>query len=153
MVFEEKERKEMSEWQTKVWGKTRCLVDTPFYSKHELELEAGGFCSCHMHNQRMNKFIVKSGVVRIVWVFAWKIHSIDMTEGMYLEIASLVPHQFQILASGKMTEEYAPDRNGIVKISDIIRLTKGNKIEDLEHMRDTVGILKYDGTFWEENAP
>lgn len=138
----------MNDWQGKIWGNTKCLVESPFYSRHELELEVGGVCSFHFHNNRANLFKIESGIVRIVWVYAWRIESVILTSGNHYDIPSLVPHQFQIFESGKMFEVYYSDRGGEVENGDIVRLTHGCKV-DVEHMRSTVGIIKSDGNFWE----
>ncbi len=39
-------------WVDKAWGRTRELVDSEFYSKHELEVHVGGYCSIHYHRHR-----------------------------------------------------------------------------------------------------
>lgn len=138
-------------WEDKVWGRTKQGILTPRWSYHFLEVVAGGYCSFHYHLERANRFFVESGVIRIVWCFGWKVESQILSADNTLTIESLVPHQFQVLESGKMTEEYWPDRGGFVHDGDITRLTKGNKIDDqrLDFIRDTIGILKHDGTFWE----
>ena len=138
----------ITDWQSKVWGKTRCLEDYSFYSKHELEIISGGYCSFHFHKERSNIFHVVSGAIRIVWSYGWKIESTVLTSNCCCKMHSLIPHQFQVLESGKIYEIYIPDRGGEVRNEDIIRLTHGSKI-DVERFIDTVGILKEDGTFWE----
>ena len=148
MVGNKTRGEEMNDWQTKIWGKTRCLIESPFYSEHELEVEEGGVCSCHFHKSRGNHFIVKSGAVRIVWGYGWKVESVVLTSGMVGTIPSLVPHPFQCFQSGIMEESYHPDRGGVVLDSDIIRLTTGCKV-DTDILRDTVGIIKSDGKYWE----
>lgn len=140
-------RFEMSNWQIKIWGKTRCLVDNSFYSEHELHLETGGICSCHYHQHRANLFCVESGIVKIVWAFAWGMSSKILTPGNTHVVPSLVTHQFQCIKQGTMKEVYFPDRGGVVSNSDIIRLTQGVKIDfDLE---ENLGIIKSDGQYWE----
>lgn len=138
----------MSDWETKIWGKTRCLINTPYYSEHKLELEAGGVCSCHYHKHRANCFCVESGSVTIIQVFAWKIESEVLTPGMVFDVPSLVPHQFQCTSSGVMREIYYPDRGGIVSDSDIIRLSQGVKV-DSEFLKSTIGVVASNGYFWE----
>lgn len=136
-------------WDVKAWGETRCLINTSLYSQHELMLNEGGFCSFHYHVGRANRFFLKAGMVRLVWCYGWEIHSVVLMPENNFDIPSRVPHQFQVLKTGRMIEEYYPDRGGKVQNDDIIRLTKGNKIDDIDHIQDTVGILKEDGSFWE----
>lgn len=138
----------MTDWQAKIWGSTKCLEESVFYSRHELILKAGGYCSFHFHKERANLFHIEYGVVRIVWVYAWRIESTLLSSGNHYDIPSLVPHQFQILEDGKMFEVYYPDRGGEVDNGDIVRLTHGSMV-DVEHIKDTVGIIKEDGSFWE----
>jgi len=112
-------------WAEKVWGRTRCTHCSDLYSRHELEVEMGGYCSFHFHNERANRFTVESGIVRVVCAFGWKICYKDLTAGNVLDVPSMVPHQFQVLEKGVMVEEYYPDRGDIVDDSDIIRLSVG----------------------------
>ena len=84
-----------SEWEQKIWGKTRCVEhDEGKYSKHELQVEKGGFCSVHWHSNKLNKFILKSGQVRIVWSYAWAIHWCDLELDSEFVMPSKIPHQF-----------------------------------------------------------
>lgn len=115
-------------WQEKIWGRTRCSLDSLVYSKHELELKAGTFCSVHYHRFRGNKFVLFQGSVRIVWSYAWKIESKTLKPGDALHIPSLVVHQFQVLEDGVMTEEYYPERGGKVEHGDIVRLCEGGSL-------------------------
>lgn len=116
------------EWHEKVWGKTRCVVESDRFQQHELEVEEGGVCSFHYHGDRANKFVVKSGVVRIVWALGWEVSGRDLSAGETMVINSLVPHQFQVIEAGEMIEEYWPDRGGFVETDDIVRLTIGVKL-------------------------
>ena len=138
-------------WQEKVWGKTLCEVFTDNYARHRLKVDAGGFCSFHYHFNRANRFIVSSGVVRIVWCFGWEVHYSVLHANSSMVVNSMLPHQFQVLKTGSMVEEYWPDRTGtkIIDIDDIIRLTHGGKIDSIALNDSTIGILKSDGTFWE----
>jgi len=116
-----------SDWQKKVWGKTRCIVDTSFYSKHELKLKKGGVCSFHYHTLRQNRFFVASGMIKVVWAFGKEVDSVTLGAGESWDIKALIPHQFQILESGIVFEEYFSDRGGEISNGDICRLTVGCK--------------------------
>ena len=138
----------MNDWSEKIWGKTRCIIDTDYYSEHELNVIAGGFCSCHYHRNRANQIKVISGCIRIIWLFGWKVRSTLLTSGETCTVSSYVPHQFQMIRDGVVIEKYFPDRNGKVLNSDIIRLTRGGKT-DPEFIKETVGVLDEDGTWIE----
>jgi mannose-6-phosphate isomerase-like protein (cupin superfamily) len=47
--------------QAKVWGTTSTLFASPFFSIHLLRINAGGFCSEHRHERKLNHFHVLSG--------------------------------------------------------------------------------------------
>ena len=113
-------------WQDKVWGKTKLLVESDRFQRHELIINKGGYCSVHYHRLRANRFIMKSGVVRIVEFIAWTTRQTMLTPDMVYEVPSLVPHMFQVLEDGEMFEEYWNDRdNKPVDGADIVRLCEG----------------------------
>lgn len=109
----------------KVWGTTECAVESDRYSRHLLQLTVGGYSSVHYHQERANRFLIASGSVAAIvwhgWLYSWVTLSADMT----FVIPSLVVHQFVALTSGSMIEEYWPDRGGVVKQDDIVRLCQG----------------------------
>ena len=135
-----------SDWQEKIWGKTRCHVNSPFYSEHELMLKEGGYCSFHYHLHRANRFIVHSGKVKIVRAFGWDIKTIILEAGDEYDVSSLIPHQFQVIETSRMTEMYFPDRKKEISNDDIIRLSMGGKIN--RENFNLPGIILSDGTFW-----
>ncbi len=56
------------EMQGKVWGSTACLFKVPTIELHRLEIDAGGYCSEHVHRVKWNFFHVESGVLVVrVW--------------------------------------------------------------------------------------
>ena len=123
----------LGEWEVKpAWGRTRCTHDSPLYSRHELEVEAGGTCSVHYHRHRGNRFFVVSGSIAVVEYFAWEAERTILTAGNTLDVPALVVHQFQVIQSGACVEEYWPDR-GPVRNDDIVRLCEGRrwKVEEL----------------------
>ena len=117
----------MAGWEKKIWGRTRCVENNAFYQRHELEVVAGGFCSIHYHRRRANRFRVISGKIQVTeWMASFSnVHT--MTAGKVLDVPSLVVHQFRVLESGEVIEEYWGDRVGSAEIStsDIVRLTTG----------------------------
>jgi mannose-6-phosphate isomerase-like protein (cupin superfamily) len=114
------------EWEDKDWGRTRCTVDgSPHFTRHELELWSGGYCSFHYHKNRANLFRIVRGLVRVVYTVGWEIkHDIVDESGYAVEIRPMVAHQFQVLRGGEMIEDYLPCP--FVAIDDIVRFTKGN---------------------------
>ncbi len=141
--------KQASSWVDKVWGETRCLLQSPHYSIYELQVKERGFCSFHYHMNRANRFIVKSGMVRIVWCYGWLIKGITLTDGQSVEVHSLIPHQFQVVEDGVMLEEYFPDRGGTIHNDDIERLTTGGMRDKGFSVADEkLAIIMEDGTLW-----
>ena len=112
-------------WEIKPWGKTQTLVDSIYYSKHELHINQGGYCSLHYHMQKANKFVLISGDVRIVELFGPEICETKLVIDKPYCVASLVPHFFAAYNDSELIEEYYPDRCGQVLHNDIIRLTDG----------------------------
>jgi mannose-6-phosphate isomerase-like protein (cupin superfamily) len=51
--------------QGKVWGTTTTLFASPFFSVHLLRIDAGGFCSEHRHERKLNHFSVLAGTLSI----------------------------------------------------------------------------------------
>jgi hypothetical protein len=112
-------------WEPKPWGKTKILEDSIYYSKHELIINQGGYCSLHYHTQKANKFILISGDVHIVELFGPQICETKLEINKPYSVASLVPHFFAAYTDSEMIEVYYPDRCGQLSHSDIIRLTEG----------------------------
>ena len=120
----------MSDWVDKCWGKTREIVDSPFYSKHELKIEAGGYCSLHFHIERANRFIIQSGLVEIIEMFGPQVRKTLLGPDNTYDVASLVPHMFAVRKSGTMIEEYFADRGGTVRRNDITRIVEGGTFKN-----------------------
>ncbi len=136
----------MSSWETKIWGRTRCLIESPFYSKHELEVKQGGVCSFHFHTRRANRFLVTEGEVKILWSMGRKMYGGVVSHGGWIDVASLLPHQFQVIKSGKMYEEYFSDRGGEIHNDDITRLTTGLIMPSVEYQQHSDIIFDSDGS-------
>jgi len=133
--------------QEKVWGWTRCAVSKLLYSRHELKLKKGGFCSFHYHEHRANRFTVIEGEVLIVWVIGWELFSKQLTSGLSVVVPSLVAHQFQAVDKSLMEEAYWGDRgSACVLEDDIHRFTTGGLlIDDLDASK--CGILLESGEY------
>ena len=129
----------LGEWEDKpAWGRTRCVHDSPLYSRHELEVEAGGTCSVHWHRARNNRFHVVSGKIVVVQFFAWKTYETIVTPRTpHFDVPALGVHQFQVYEPGLVIEEYTPAwYGGAVLPWDIVRLCEGRRVP--------VGELKYE---------
>jgi mannose-6-phosphate isomerase-like protein (cupin superfamily) len=119
----------MKSWAIKAWGRTRELVTSPYYSKHELRVVQGGYCSLHYHKERANRFIILSGLVEVVTMFGPFCERKLVGPDNSYDVPSLVPHMFIVRRTGVMIEEYYPDRGGKVRDSDIVRLVEGGRLD------------------------
>jgi len=119
---------EPQEWQTKVWGRTRQLFHAPFGSVHELELEAGGYCSAHLHRDRINVFRLIEGDVRVVYLDGLHIRPYELHPGNVCEIPINIGHQLQVFAPEKMIKIYHPKNGKTVRVDDSRRDTVGNSM-------------------------
>lgn len=52
--------------QGKVWGQTQAIFQKPNFEIHRIEIEAGGYCSTHKHNNKFNAFYMESGELKIL---------------------------------------------------------------------------------------
>lgn len=142
----------IGEWEDKVWGRTQCTASGGFYSHHKLEITKGGFCSLHFHRHRGNLFKVQSGVVRVVRCYAWQIEVDVLYKGDELIMPALVPHQFHVIESGTMEEEYFPWRGQHpIALSDIERLTEGGLDWEVVYLADKSVILS-NGQLWDVSS-
>jgi len=122
----------MSEWIDKCWGKTRELVNSPFYSRHELDVVANGYCSLHYHKHRANRFVVESATIQVIEMFGPSSKKTILGPGATYDVPSLVPHMFVVHRSGTVIEEYFSDRGGEINIDDITRIVEGGTVKALE---------------------
>jgi len=116
------------EWNQKIWGRTRELIYTPFYAKHELEVVAGGYCSLHYHENRANRFHVGTAQIQVITMYGPIVERITLGPDNVFDVPSLVPHLFCVLRAGSVVEEYFPDRAGQVLRDDIVRIFEGGQI-------------------------
>lgn len=130
-------------YEEKCWGSTCCVEQSSHYSRHQLRLVEGGYCSFHYHNQRANHFLVLIGKVRVISCIGWQCEATTLTPGEPLVIPSRVLHQFQVLESGRMIEEYWPDGGRVLK-DDITRLTIGGMVP-VRKLNDHSGLFDANG--------
>lgn len=123
-------KRDPTEWYRKHWGWTRPIAESPEESLHELKVEAGGYCSIHVHEYRSNVFYVQEGKVSVVWLnkdrSVWSERI--LTPSKKLEIPAGVWHMFKAWTDGAMFERYLPANNGRVRSSDIRRHNEGGKV-------------------------
>lgn len=137
----------LNEWESKTWGRTKLVEINNQYQRHELGIEKGGYCSFHYHLYRSNLFHLQSGLVRLVWCYAWEIQHVTLKPHNTYRINARIPHQFQVLESGMMVEEYYPQSSGDdVSTYDINRLTIGGSGFDFEDK--PVGVIQTNGELW-----
>lgn len=116
-------------WFEKVWGRTRELVDSPFYSRHELAVKAGGYCSLHYHEHRANRFIVVDAEIEVIEFLGPHVRRKRLGPQNVYDVPSLVPHLFSVYRDGTVYEEYYADRGGTVRRDDIVRLVEGGIVQ------------------------
>jgi mannose-6-phosphate isomerase-like protein (cupin superfamily) len=111
--------------QGKVWGTTHLLCGSAHYSVHLLRIEAGGFCSEHRHERKVNHFFILSGRLMI---FEWPAPPLDQDQPdvSFLEsgdsktIALGVWHSFRAVDTTIALEIYeaAPVEEDIIRRSE-----------------------------------
>ena len=140
----------LNEWESKVWGRTRCTFHSLHFTRHELETMTGGYCSVHYHGHRLNNFTVVRGRIRVVVAYGWQIRHYDLHAGMTCSVRAHAVHQFQVLEGGAMVEDYVPDGpHGVADIGDIHRLSEGGRLNKID--AGTPGLILPDGTYWRRN--
>ncbi len=117
------------DWVDKIWGRTKEIIHTPYYSKHELEVQSGSYCSLHYHKHRSNVFQIVSATIEIVEMYGPLVVKTKLGPDNSCVIASLVPHMFIVYKDGIVIEEYFPDRGGAVQRDDIVRLYEGGRMD------------------------
>jgi len=112
-----------ADWIVKPWGRTLPLVTLPHYHLWFAEIEAGGFCSSHRHDGKVNRFYVRCGVLTIHHAERF----IRLAEGQWYDVPAGDWHQF-VAHDGPVScwEIYTPAAVGAtVDTDDIIRQSPG----------------------------
>jgi hypothetical protein len=128
--------------QPKIWGYTKELIGTPYYSRHKLEVVSGSYCSLHYHLYRANKFIVESGKIAVIEMYGPKINKTILGPDNSYIVPSLVVHMFAVIESGVVYEEYYGDRGGLVANEDIVRIIEGGTMPHDEINKLPSNIIK-----------
>ncbi len=111
----------------KAWGWTTEVFHSDRWSAHFLEVEAGGFCSIHVHRNRANIFSVHSGELSVECWFGIHLEAVTLMAGSTYCVPSLVMHRFRCQQDVTCSEYYYADRGGVVDRDDIVRFSEGGK--------------------------
>ncbi len=115
--------------ERKVWGWVRHAFSSPLCAVSILEVEAGGYCSKHWHTDRVNRFMVHSGIIEVVEYDKYgerEIVRVRLQSGDVHDVHVHITHRFEALESGVVIEVYWPKNHAsIVSLSDIERLDTG----------------------------
>ena len=114
----------MTNLTQKVWGTTECLIHSPMFELHRLNIEPSKCCSIHTHVAKWNAFYILSGLL-LLEHFGDKeklIDTVTLLPGMVFHIMPTHLHRFATRSqSCECLEMYftAP------LSEDILRLTVG----------------------------
>lgn len=117
------------ELETKDWGVTRTLLRGPRLLFHAT-VEAGGFCSRHIHRDRTNYFYVVSGTLRVAMFLSPK-HTepcsvATLRAGDDFQVRPGVVHRFECLEKCELLEVYWCDHGQPPDENDIVRYDRGD---------------------------
>ena len=107
----------------KIWGERRRILLTDKCEIDLLYLKKDSFCSRHKHAQKINKFVVVKGKVRIETEFGKKI----LTKNQSFEVNPPTIHRFVALKNSVMIE-LATVKEGYIKPDDILRTRQGGRV-------------------------
>ena len=119
------------ESESKCWGKAMHVFQNPHAAVSILETLKGGYCSRHFHSQRVNRFIVQSGVIEVVEYDpggTLEVSRVRMEAGDTHDVEAGVVHRFEVIEAGQVVEVYYPQRpTDRVNHDDIVRLDIGGR--------------------------
>lgn len=115
----------MNGWIAKCWGKTRDIYYNEYVLKQELILKENTYCSVHYHADRVNRFILKAGEVRVLLFLDNDVKSIELSIDEPFVIGPNIIHSFVVISDGVMEEEYYNERGDKISKDDIVRLCEG----------------------------
>jgi len=124
----------------KVWGERRRILLTDLTEIDLLYLNKDCFCSTHNHKEKINKFVVISGKIRIQTEYGLTILKANES----WEVPAPLVHRFYALEDSVMVE-LAYVKEGKIDPDDINRISQGGRIVNgkemtLEEMREK-GLL------------
>ena len=121
----------MSVVEGKVWGTTMPLIQRPQLEVHSIFVNAGGYCSKHKHQSKINAFYVEEGELEI---HRWNDYNLVDVTVLYNEDVAIVPageyHMFNARTDTKALEIYWSE----LHINDIEREIVGGVDESLDQI-------------------
>ena len=93
--------------QEKIWGKTQLGFRFNSVEVHAIHIVAGGYCSCHSHANKWNRFIVLDGELEVLMYRDGRL--VDTTILQREGIADVPPgviHKFYATKSSLVVECY-----------------------------------------------
>lgn len=117
-----------AELEDKAWGKVRHAFDSPNCAVSVLHVEAGGYCSRHLHRERINRFLVVSGAIDVIVYTddgASELTRQHLLPGDISDVPAGVVHSFEVVEPGIVVEVYSP--SGMVRLDDIERIQLGGR--------------------------
>jgi quercetin dioxygenase-like cupin family protein len=118
-------------YEKKAWGFAKHIFSSPNCAVSILNVETGGYSSRHKHLDRVNRFVVSTGVIDVV---EYTEDGKDETSRKTLKAGDLtdvqagVVHRFEVVESGIVVEVYWPaTKFAEVMLTDIHRLDEGGK--------------------------
>lgn len=113
----------MSENTTKkVWGIKNRLLETKQAEVDLLHLDANTACSIHYHDEKINRFVLLSGDVRV----KTDLGEVKLEIERPFDVEPPLMHQF-IVKKDSLLLELAYVRDGYILDSDIVRKLQGGK--------------------------
>lgn len=119
----------------KVWGHTELLVSKPTFELHRIEAVKGGYCSVHLHEDKVNLFCVERGKLQIeVWKKDYDLCDLTVIEvGEQTAVAAGEYHRFTALEPLVCFEVYWPTIWAKLE-RDIVRLNPGGVLEPFSNL-------------------
>lgn len=125
----------------KVWGTRKRLLLTDTCEIDLLHLHANSFCSTHYHKNKINKFVLLSGKIRLETEYGY----IILESYQEFEVRPPLIHRFFAIKHSDMIE-LAYVEKGKINPKDIIRLKQGGRVINGKEMTENElrkgGLLK-----------
>ena len=140
----------MSVVEGKVCGTTMPLIQRPQLEVHSIFVNAGGYCSKHKHQSKINAFYVEEGELEI---HRWKDYNLVDVTVLYNEDVAIVPageyHMFNARTDTKALEIYWSELHindiereivgGVDKTLDLFNSPKKNNFAKVFNIDDLEG--------------
>lgn len=123
----------------KIWGIRKRLLLTSTVEIDLINIKKDSFCSTHFHHNKINKFVVLYGKVRIESEYG----SLILTSGEEFEIRPPLVHRFYGVERFNEMIELAYVEKDKIQPNDIKRISQGGRIVNGKEM--TLDELKKRG--------